>query len=317
MRRMAALVAILAAITAGTMVGGGGCPGAVNMPDGADPWGGCFPGASNTGVPSGTSLTTFAAISGTTLNPTTGDVTITGNNVTIDSKDVSGCIYIEGYGAMIKNSQMKCVWPEFGSASVNTANPRFTVQDSTIDCEGDPAVSGTSVGIRGRNFNAYRNEIINCENGFSTDGFATIKDNWAHNPWTGGESHPDGLEAGADDVVIDQLVIEHNDLRSHTDTCTYPTETCNGQSSINVNNNFANPSPLYVMIKHNRISGGTYSLNCSRPSTTDFHVIDNAWVTDYSVNSGFFGPASDCENDEEWSGNTWITGPNAGTAVVP
>lgn len=49
----------------------------VYVPSGADPWGGCFPGPNNTGVPAGTQLTAY-----------TGSCVITTPNTVIDKKIV-------------------------------------------------------------------------------------------------------------------------------------------------------------------------------------------------------------------------------------
>jgi hypothetical protein len=101
---------------------GGGCPSSIpNSPDGPDPWGGCFPGPLTTGVPAGTTLTTYG-----------GPCEITVANTVIDSKTVNCGLSIAAANVTIKNSKIK------GGITLDTDNAgsggwSFTMQDSEAD----------------------------------------------------------------------------------------------------------------------------------------------------------------------------------------
>lgn len=91
----------------------------VYVPDGADPWGGCFPGPSNTGVPAGTVLTNY-----------TGSCTITTANTVIDSKTVNcDVLDIRAQGVLITKSHINGrVYID--TDRCNTAS--FTIRDSRV-----------------------------------------------------------------------------------------------------------------------------------------------------------------------------------------
>jgi hypothetical protein len=90
-----------------------------NVPDGPDPWGGCFPGPQSTGVPPFTLLTDY-----------TGPCDIVLANTVIDSKTItcpSGYLNIHVTGVQIKNSFIN------GSVWIDSPGQggSFTITDST------------------------------------------------------------------------------------------------------------------------------------------------------------------------------------------
>ncbi len=96
-----------------------------NKADGPDPWGGCFPGPLTTGVPAGTTLTSYSGCSG-------GETVITTANTVIDSKTVNCTIIINAANVMIKNTKVN------GGVLLDTDNASssgwsFTLQDSEVD----------------------------------------------------------------------------------------------------------------------------------------------------------------------------------------
>jgi hypothetical protein len=113
------------------------CAGyAANTPGGPDPWGGCFPGSWNTGVPSGTSLTPVPGSetqdpgsctngSGTSCwswNGTDGNLYVRSCGVTLDDLNVSGNVVVLGIGnAPVSN----------GTFSAST--PCITLENSQIN----------------------------------------------------------------------------------------------------------------------------------------------------------------------------------------
>jgi hypothetical protein len=101
---------------------GGACPVAgTNIPGAADPFGGCFPGPGNTGVPAGTSLTAY-----------TGPCTITTPNTVINQKIVDNCgqdgITIATTGVQITKSRIN------GAISATEdSNTSFSLIDSEVN----------------------------------------------------------------------------------------------------------------------------------------------------------------------------------------
>jgi hypothetical protein len=77
--------------------GTGSCTGTAGQPGGADPWGGCWPGVNNTGVPAGTSLAVV-----------NGNQTYSTANQVISGLDIRGCVFVTAPGVVIKNSKISC-----------------------------------------------------------------------------------------------------------------------------------------------------------------------------------------------------------------
>jgi hypothetical protein len=147
-----------------------GCPvSTLNVPDGPDPWGGCFPGSATTGVPTGTSLTTYS-----------GPCTITTNNTTIDAKDMTACepVYIQASNVTITRSRMVQVFLDQG-----VTGRSVTVSDSDIDRGQDIATAQFDRAIEGRDWTIIRTDV---QGGYST-GYCwthcTSQDSYFHNQW--------------------------------------------------------------------------------------------------------------------------------------
>jgi hypothetical protein len=157
----------------------------LNVADGPDPWGGCWPGPSNTGVPAGVTLT-----------PYTGPCTINTPNVTIDSKTVNCDITVNSGagGLVIKNSLVngEVVQPDDGTSS------QFTVQDSTIDGTvrgtgtGHDGYACTNCGVGYRNFTLLRVEVVHTNRGAYCEEVCHIIDSYIHgqNLWPDDPGHP-------------------------------------------------------------------------------------------------------------------------------
>jgi hypothetical protein len=90
---------------------------ALFVPDGPDPWGGCFPGPKTTGIPSGATL---SAYSGTCDVRTDGTV--------IDGKLITGCytLKINANDVTIKNSK-------FVGSNLEVQSGSLTITDSEAD----------------------------------------------------------------------------------------------------------------------------------------------------------------------------------------
>jgi hypothetical protein len=99
-----------------------GCSGAANhVAGGPDGTGTCWPGPNNTGVPAGTTLTSYS-----------GPCTITTNGTIIDSKTVNCALSIQAANVVIKNSKVN------GNVILDTdlggsSSWSMTIQDSEVD----------------------------------------------------------------------------------------------------------------------------------------------------------------------------------------
>lgn len=290
---VAAIVASWIAFGLGGTTGGFACP----LPN--------FPDATCTGIPEGTTLTPAEV-------DVNGDLQVTEDNTVVDSVEVPRCIIVSGSGVTIKNSRMKCVFMEFGSRASDTDNPRMTVQDSELDCDNrdNHAPADPRTAINYTNFNAYRNQITNCENGFDVLTDATIEDNYVYDLWTSSDidgPHTDGLQSGDGSRVS----IQHNTILAFNEGCTpeldAPGGNCNGTAAVNINNSALGPNTTDTDVRHNLLGGGTYTLYCPVPAVTDFRIQGNHFTTEFKSTVGQFGPNADCNpsGGEEVSDNVY------------
>jgi hypothetical protein len=205
---------VIVAVVATAAVGGAGlaitsngpscATSTSNVADGRDPWGGCFPGPSNTGVPAGTSLTTY-----------TGSCIVTTPNLVIDSKiincpaedadssgacrDTSVCMWIEAANVTIRNSQINgAVWIDDPSQ-----NYSFTVTDSTFDVglvnTSTSLENNASRGIGKSHFTATRVNVFKGGAGIWCEYDCSVTDSYIHDQDTdeGGHDHQSGIRQGS------------------------------------------------------------------------------------------------------------------------
>jgi hypothetical protein len=133
------------------------------QPGTSDPWSGCFPNGSNTGVPAGTTLTNY-----------TGSCTISTPNTTIDSKTIN-CEPL-----LINKSQIN------GQVAVNSdsyPNPySFTISDSRVIQPSDRISihSDDPFGIGKSNFVATRVHVTGGIRGVWCEYNCTLRDSYVH-----------------------------------------------------------------------------------------------------------------------------------------
>jgi hypothetical protein len=154
----------------------GPCPVAgKNVPGAADPWGGCFPGPGNTGVPAGVALATY-----------TGSCTITTANAVLDHLLITcSTLDIQAKGVVIRNSMLQGTDLD----DDNDSSSSFTITDSTIvngareqcGCVAGHDFTMTRVEVRGGNRSAYCE--LRC----------TVQDSWLHGQVLEGAQHGSGL----------------------------------------------------------------------------------------------------------------------------
>lgn len=179
------------------------------------------PGPTTTGIPTGTTLTTLVPSTVGTLDAATGIITITANNVVIDSKFVPYYLKIQGNNCRITRSEIvgsPITWAGTESALIDH---RFVTQTGLFvaDCLIHPQVPNYYInGFIGHHATADRNEIYHVVDGFGiynnnagtspvtgevwkNDGDLTARANWLHDfafffpdPAHADGTHNDGIQ---------------------------------------------------------------------------------------------------------------------------
>lgn len=155
------------------------------------------PGPSNTGVPSGTVLTSY-----------TGPHTITVAGTVIDGKDVTGPLTISAKNVVIKNSKVHGSDP----IGINTT-------DSGSLIITDSEVYGFETGLVYTNFTALRINLHDTTfDGIKLSSNASVKDSWIHNPKPTGDAHYDGIQVqnGVVNTTISGNNIDVSGAQSNT-----------------------------------------------------------------------------------------------------
>lgn len=182
-----------AAVVHGTTAASGGCPSATaNAPGGPDPWGGCWPGTGNTGVPDGTSLTAVpgSAMSGTGWAWSSGDnaVIVSSCGAVLNDLNISGSVLVEqGNGttsaatpcATITNSIIGGYMDDSDSCQVSRCGPVVMKHDE-VDTTRLPGMQVTQANVLYDNFYEW---YVNNHGGNGPDhcnGNCLVDDSWEH-----------------------------------------------------------------------------------------------------------------------------------------
>ncbi len=173
----------------------------VYVAGGPDPWGGCFPSAANTGIPAGTTLTSY-----------TGPCTITTAGTVIDSKTVNcpGGIDINAANVTIKNSKIT-TW------IINVNSGPLLLTDSEADF--GPV---SSEGLGGSNFTIRRANMYGGKRQVWCVNTCTVEDSYMHGqaPDPTGVAHESAMRAQ-----------ENTTYRHNTILCDAPTYPPDGSCS--------------------------------------------------------------------------------------
>lgn len=278
-----------------------------NVPDGPDPWGGCFPGPNSTGVPAGTSLTTY-----------TGSCTITTANTTIDSKTVNCDLSIQASNVTIQNSKVN------GQIVLDTDLASSTGWSMTIiDTEVDEGTDDLPAICCGRmsllRVNAYGGHNgAQCDIGSVSDiDHCTITDSYFHDPYNPptGDSHLGGfLSDGGDRVTL-----THN-----TVWCNVAVNASGGgcTGDIQLIPNFA--AVTNATIHRNLLGANIDASYCTyggqKPGFDTGHDIvytENVFQRGSNDECAAFGPVANYDDTwvgAIWSNNVWA---DDGTEVPP
>lgn len=149
----------------------------------APPTTGTKPNASNTGVPTGTTLTAYS-----------GPTAITVPNTVIDGKVITSALSIQASGVVIKNSQISGA----GSYCVLTQGGSVTLEDSEI-------TGGCENAIGFDNWTATRVEIRGTYgDGVKLGSNVILQDSWIHDLAPANGAHADGgqVQGGITNTIV-------------------------------------------------------------------------------------------------------------------
>ena len=283
----------------------GGCPSSTpNAPGGADPWGGCWPGPGNTGVPAGTVLTTY-----------TGPCIITVDNTVIDSKTINcPALEIQAKAVVVKNSKLNGQLYINSDAAVTQYNLTYSaiLQDSEVNAPliQEPAVFEGAITVIRSNIHGGITSI-QCGDKAAQ---CIIQDSWLH-----GQLMPQGVDwhlGGFHSIGGTNYTLTHNYV-----ICDTPVNDvgggCSGDivfipydksiSHANVFNNFngASTSLAYCMYTGDK---------AGYPSS--YMVFkDNVFARGTNGRCGDYGPVDQfvAGTGNQWVGNIW----DDGSVVTP
>jgi len=207
---------------------GGACSAARNTPGGPDPWGGCWPGPGNTGVPSGVRLTTY-----------TGPCTIRHSHVVISAKIVNCGLTILEPDVTIKDTKIEGTVDTDESGSV-------LIENSTINGGSDHSQS-----IGGANLTVLSDNIYGDQHEVHCYSNCTVENSWLHDNYNGAALgwHENGFfnDGGSGFTIV------HNSV--------YCVGGCTGDITLIPDGNVSN-----ALIKQNLLVATPYASYCLYPA---------------------------------------------------
>jgi hypothetical protein len=163
------------------------------VPGGADPWGGCFPGPGNTGVPTEATLIGYS-----------GPCTITAPGTVLDHALVKcSTLDIRASGVVIRASMLQ----DTDLTDDNSPSASFTIVDSTV--RNGARDQCACVGFH--DFTALRVNVIGGNRSMYCQLHCTIEDSWLHGQTLQGAQHGSGLREE-----------QHTTATHNTFECSYP-----------------------------------------------------------------------------------------------
>jgi len=252
-----------------------------------------WPNASNTGVPSGVSL-----------SPYTGRLTITTDGTVIRNRIINGTLNIQASNVQIINSRI--------NGSVDLRSPKtsgysFTITDSEVRMPDNLAT-----GIMRGNFRATRVEVTGGRRSIYCEFNCVVEDSYVHLQGgdAGGDAHFSGIRMSQNGTF------RHNTIACEADRG--PGTGCSAAltgygDTMTVQNN---------LIEHNRFVGhlGGGSTMCAYggsspgkpyPNANRIRFVDNVFVRGPSGKCGNLGAITAFNPNATgnvWQGNTWDDG---------
>jgi hypothetical protein len=279
-----------------------GCIGtAQHVSGGPDGTGTCWPGASNTGVPAGTTLTTYS-----------GPCVVTTDNTVIDSKLVNcSPLEIQAKAVVVKNSKVN------GQIYINSDNPvtsynlnwSLVLQDSEVAAPQveEPAVFEGAMTIVRSNIHGGITSV-QCGDKAAQ---CIIQDSWLH-----GQLMPANVDwhlGGFHSIGGTNYTMTHN-----TVVCDTPVNNVGGGCSGDIVFIPYDKNISHALVQHNLLGANQYGSYCTyagdKPGYTGTYMVykDNVFQRGTNNLCGAYGPvdgfgASNIGN--QWVNNTWADGP--------
>lgn len=258
-----------------------------------------WPGASNTGIPTGTAL-----------SPYTGPCQITAANTVIDSKTVNCDLDIHAANVQVTKSKVNGqVWLDTDLAGSSSWSASVTDSEVDAGMVQLPAVCCGNVTVLRSNIHGGQT-AVQCDGG----SLCLVQDSWLHGQqlpdtanWHLGGFLSDGGNLGIK-LIHNQIVCDHapNSLG----------EGCTGD--INLIPNFATMSG--VLIQNNLLGANTGSAYCTfggEKSTSPYphadHIVyrDNVFQRGTNSRCADYGPVTDFNPSgvgNQWINNLWDDG---------
>lgn len=232
---------------------------------------GSWPNATNTGVPSGTSLTP------------SGSITVTANGAVVENLDISGSITVLANNVTIRKVRITS-GDYYPIRYFDNDNTGLLVEDSEI-----VGLSGNvTSAIAFDHYTARRLNIHGMADGLKADADVLIEDCWIHDLSNGPSEHNDGVQSTGGKGVT----IRHNSI--------------SGASNAAVQTGDLGGATEDLTIEDNLLSGGGWTLNirgtgATRPTNT--RVINNRFGRDAA-----YGPWAIDDPNPTITGNVYDDG---------
>ena len=233
-RVLQACVALLGAgvATAGVLVllpDGPAAPPAVRP----SPAAGAQPGAGNTGVPDGVTLTA------------SGPVTVSKDGAVLDGLDIAGCLRINASDVTVRNTRVRCR-SKGNAVTLSPSARRVLLSDVEVD-----GLDTTHTCVLGKSMTLRRVDVHSCIDGAHIGSDTLVEDSWFHDLARVPGSHNDTLQTEAGTGIT----VRHNTLQPFTDHTNDPMNAAYMIHSIN-------DWPIGdVLVTDNWIDGGNYTIN--------------------------------------------------------
>lgn len=272
----------------------GSCPGAPNTPDGEDPWGGCWPGPTTTGVPSGVTVSNYGGPC--TINNWNSSSPVILN--AIDARSCPSILIQDALNVTITNSRLPAI-------NMTDATGQLTITDSDI------YESGYLVGaLWGGNITGTRLKItggqhsVHCESGCSiTDSYLT-----GQNTQEGVDTHNNAFISNGGS----NMTLRHNTLH-----CSPTQNAAGGGCTANLSlfgdfqviNNVTVDRNLFMATPSGGYCG-TFGHNPVKPygnNPANIHVSDNIFKRGSNNLCGVYNAVTSflAANGSTWTNNRW------------
>jgi hypothetical protein len=248
---------------------------------------GSFPGASDTGVPSGTNLKASKSI------------TITKDGTEINGLEVSGEINVEADNVTIKNTRLAAAPGDWGIIQ-RQGHRGLTVVDSEIFGNGKDRTQFAILN-QGGDLTVKRVDIHTISNGILTEQ-GLVEDSYLHDPKYFSGDHTDMIMCTSGPPSGATLVIRHNTVIN----------TLEQTGAIALFQDFG--VVRNVTVQGNFLAGGGYSLYGgagSKGTSSNIKVTNNVFSRDVWAKGGYNGPVAYWDKGASgnvWQGNVWEDG---------